>query len=61
MTLIEDILSDIVANGGKITEFKSEDDTATITYVDASGNTITKTYSRTISDTDGSEDWTEVA
>ena len=61
MTLISDILANIKANGGTITGFESQDDVATITYIDSTGATVTKTYQRTISDTDGTETWTEVA
>lgn len=56
MTLFEDIISDIQANGGVITNVEIKDSFAEITYTDANGNVVTNKYKIVIND-DGSEDW----
>jgi len=61
MSVLEDILDEIVSSGGtNIVITAISDDLYEISYTDSNGNTITDRYQVSIND-DGSEEWVKVS
>ena len=58
--IFEDIVSNIVSNGGHVLDVQMQDVSATITYVDSSGTKHVDNYVVVVND-DGSEDWNKVS